>query len=636
MKSNDVMDEKTKEIRNENETSSSSSSAEEDILEEVESIPSDESANDDTTKNGSEKFEMIEMKEVEEMPQKNIAVTSALAPTTLSNLQQSTSATKTIESNLTKSSFDRSKFSASKFSSFESRKSLSSPLLPIKELKTNANLSSKFSQSSTESGGKYVKFDKMESTQKSDEKPSSTLSSGSTLEKADLPGRVSFSKNDVFEIDYSDFDNETDLSRSPEHSESSRKKNVHFEDEFFNQTESHADNKIDENISFEDRELIEDDVKNVEKNDENAEQKYCCSLKCNTINCTANEANEKPEKDIGEHRKSSVDESERIIEEYKREIENINRRHELELKWSGNKSVADYIEANDATQENGFHSGDNSVPTSSTGSPSEFMSSPEAVGSPVAKSKLTLSTNVSNTSEESPTRDSTSTVINNYLRTRSANSSAATSKSSSSTASSKTKSATSNASIKKATPMPSKPRKIKSAQIGNGTTKAKASTDATSKMTKARSMATIQNGSKSKLNEFHIDKVESWMSTHVDDTLSDTALSSSRRGKFGSMSNLEYKRTWRETPTSKTDDEGNFSLDDPANDAHSIDDSATFSEIELVLKKMEGHSMKISVGAVQSASPRVSTAGSTSQPTPRANSSAKASGNREHASTKVK
>lgn len=392
---------------------------------------------------------------------------------------------------------------------------------------------------------------------------SPTTSSFNTL-KTDLPGRVSFSKNDVYEIDYSDIDNDTDTSRSLDLNEPFRKKNVHFEDEYFNKFD-------DDNADHKKTTFSPVRSSTVESNNLSTDDKEYCPLKCNSLRCKADmRLDVLPEVNENGSGVMANDSSEKIIEDYKREIEHLNRQHELERKWNESKLNGDasgYSEYLTSDQKDG----EQAMKKDEWNSGSESWSSPNHEPNNL-KSKHTTT---SNTSDESPTRDSASTVINNYLKITNQKSSA--SKPSSATIKLKT--------TKKFASTAN--RKIKSAQ-------AAAQDPKPSRLTKAKSVGHLQRITDIKLSEFQIDKVESWMSTH-EDTFSDTGLNSYRKfGKFGSSSNLDYKKTWRETPTSKTDDEGNYSLDDQV-DNTSMDGSIG-GGIELVLKKLEGRRMQISFG----------------------------------------
>lgn len=497
----------------------------------------------------------------------------------------------------------------------------------------NTTLTTTTAGSTTSSTHKFVTVDKKNVTRTSSASLATTSPSTSTgvggfnLLKTDLPGRVSFSKNDVYEIDYSDFENDTDTSRSLDQIEPFRKKNVHFEDEYFSKfsksdVQKQSDPPSPEHEVLGKSPVLTEPSQSSELNKSEETEKYCCPLKCNSLRCksdsNASIRLEVLPEDAENGQTSStstlpLDSSEKIIEDYKREIENINRQHDLELKWNGNKTItssaplADYLNNVESTQQmpsplstelpNGLAAALSNTDNmnerrhSGGGGGSDSWSSSPNHGSDVnltAKSKLT---SVSNTSDESPTRDSTSTVINNYLKVTNQQKSGNATGSSATIKLKTTKRMTPQQS-QTGSETSSSQRKIKSATNGK-------SSIAANRMTKARSIGNLQNVTDVKLNEFQIDKVESWMSTH-EDTFSDAgALNSYRKhGKFGSSSNLEYKKAWRETPISKTDDEGNFSLDDQV-DSTSIDGS-TYGEIELVLKKLEGRRMKISFDPIKS------------------------------------
>lgn len=431
-----------------------------------------------------------------------------------------------------------------------------------------------------------------ESSHKSTSADLSATSDPSNPSKADLPGRVSFSKNDVYEIDYSDFENDTDTSRSLEQSEHSRKKNVRFEDEFFrklcpnDELPNDGDELKRKTNVFEEENDVKDNMKNDNDNNEKAMetstpvQRYCCSLKCNSLCKTGDNSTPKYES-------NQIDNSEKIIEEYKREIENINRRHDLELKWSGNTMcetpdpLPDYFGNTRNVPMTKSVENIQSIFEDSDKNLSNKLQNFVQIEKRCSSARPPWNNNVHNTSkrpsissvktesDESNTRGSSSTVIDTYLKS---NTPSKTS-SKAPVATTKTKS------IKRplTTASTNNSRKIKSAQISN-------IRPTMNRMLKAKSVSSLQ-GSDSKLNEFQLDKVESWMSTH-EDTFSDTGFAQFRKSKLGSSTgNLNYKRAWRETPTSKTDDEGNFSLDDHI-DSNSYDDS-TFGDIANVAKQIQ-------------------------------------------------
>lgn len=414
----------------------------------------------------------------------------------------------------------------------------------------------------------------------------------------------------MYEIDYSDFENDTDTSRSLEQTENFRKKNVRFEDEFFNHLcpDDGIDNSvhtIEPSDAFTFTETSKNDVADNPDSDKMIRQidepstipnpsppteKYCCSLKCNSL-C------KKDPNSVLKYDSHPIDHSERIIEEYKREIENINRRHELELKWSGNtrqetpEPLPEYFNSKQIRSKSGNV---DQSPTSTIKAQSNDIKSANDSADPAkipnfveiekrgAASKVSwnpekrLSISSGKTeSDDSITRGSSSTVIDNYLKV--ANQTKTPTKSTGAIKAKPLKKSLPAATTQTMASTVNTGRKIKSAQLTH------LRTPLNQRMSKAKSVSSLQS-SESKLDEFHLDKVESWMSTH-EDTFSDTGLTQYRKVKLGSTGNLSYKKAWRETPTSKTDDEGNFSLDDQI-DSNSYDDS-TFGEIRHVNNQME-------------------------------------------------
>lgn len=431
-----------------------------------------------------------------------------------------------------------------------------------------------------------IKFNEAPTTSSPSTTTTATTTGFNTL-KTDLPGRVSFSKNDVYEIDYSDIDNDTDTSRSLDLNESFRKKNVHFEDEYFNKFENANNN----NSNAIDAERIYNSITANEMTD--SDTKSYSTFKGGNLRCKTDLPVLPEVSENGSTTVSANDSPEKIIEEYKREIENINRQHELEtFKWNGcKKELTDKLAEYEShpIDENKKHSDEMNEWNSGSG---DSWSSPNH-GLP-SNLKTKSITTISNTSDDSPTRDSTSTVINNYLKITNQKSSNPIKPSSATIKLKTTKKLTPTTTTAAAAASSVKSRKIKSAQVNCTTTATATTADTKHRMIKAKSVGQLQRLTDIKLNEFQIDKVESWMSTH-EDAFSDAGLNSYRKsGKFGSSSNLEYKKAWRETPTSKTDDEGNYSLDDQI-DNTSMDGSGC-GEIELVLNKLEGRRMKICFG----------------------------------------
>lgn len=403
--------------------------------------------------------------------------------------------------------------------------------------------------------------------------------------KTDLPGRVSFSKSDVYEIDYSDIDNDTDTSRSYDFIESFRKKNVHFEDEYT--ASKYSSHKVANKLSEmgADRPKSQQQQALYETHEEPLDIKQHSSSNMRNKMELSTRLDVLPEDNENGMLSKDNDRSEKIIEDYKREIESINRQHNMQLKWNeASASYTDYLPKGADNKQTSTkrlaHAINSDEQNDRSGSGDSWTSrNTDQDKKPFNSPK----TNVNcNTSDESATRDSTSTVINNYLKITNQKANNA-SKPSSATIKLKT--------TKKLHVNGGGGGRIKSSQSTNQTTRSNGSL---ARITKAKSATNLNRMADIKLDEFQIDKVESWMSTHKD-TFSDAGLNSYRKnGRFGSTSLLDYKKAWRETPLSKTDDEGNYSLDDQI-DNTSIDGS-TSGEIELVLKKLEGRRMKISFG----------------------------------------
>ncbi|XP_058465076.1 centrosomal protein of 131 kDa [Malaya genurostris] len=134
-------------------------------------------------------------------------------------------------------------------------------------------------------------------------------------QKIDLPGRVSFSSNDPYEVDYSDYDENDFSAEKPNQLQVS-----------LSNTQSFHDNQ-----QFHDL-LLEED-KPTRNNPLNSEDNFSTS-------------DYKTEKNVtfGSTKEPLVDENEssKIIEEYKKEIEDINRRREIELKLVQTESSKPY------------------------------------------------------------------------------------------------------------------------------------------------------------------------------------------------------------------------------------------------------------------------------------------------------
>lgn len=106
------------------------------------------------------------------------------------------------------------------------------------------------------------------------------------------------------------------------------------------------------------------------------------------------------------------------------------------------------------------------------------------------------------------------------------------------------------------------------------------------KMRKAKSVSSLKEDNQ--LRDFQMDKIDSWMSINQEQQVdSMRALMLMKRPQ---SSHTQYNKEWRDTPTSKTDDEGNFSLEE-ANDCFS-NESTTYDELVSIIKEIEADKKK--------------------------------------------
>ncbi|XP_050079605.1 centrosomal protein of 131 kDa [Anopheles maculipalpis] len=148
--------------------------------------------------------------------------------------------------------------------------------------------------------------------------------------KIDLPGRVSFSSNEPYEIDYSDFEeNEYGCSKEAQSKQAGKTKDP------FHKKPSFSSSLYDERI-FQEKSLLEEvSVKfGSVKFEEDLTTSSGYETKCDE---SAKAVMRKRATTVGAASPSPVSdvrESNKIIEEYKKEIEDLNRRHDMELRMA--------------------------------------------------------------------------------------------------------------------------------------------------------------------------------------------------------------------------------------------------------------------------------------------------------------
>lgn len=355
----------------------------------------------------------------------------------------------------------------------------------------------------------------------------------------DLPGRVSFSTNDVYEIDYSDYDGSESMNSTEEQTKMN-KKSVHF----FEESKASGEQKPDCSDTC---------------------SQFCCSSKYNTFH------------DETKNWKPSEQKTDQIIEDYKREIANINRRHELELQ------LADIPKTNPVKSfpnfyNNDFHLKDQNIHEDFRNdlidikidecSSIEKKDSLEDFYESVEENKIEEATNKKDETKwnnydrknnSSTKSDSSNEIIKNYLAVKDPRS-----------PEKQNPKKQNNLNKKKSSPM----KKPKSASSGNNS-KAKPT------LKKSKSISCLRQNSN--LDEFHMEKVETWMSMHEENF--------SEKGD-GVKSNKGNEKDWREesTPVStKTDDEGNYSLDDQIDN---ISTESSYEEIRSMIRDIEDKKRK--------------------------------------------
>lgn len=305
------------------------------------------------------------------------------------------------------------------------------------------------------------------------------------FKKPDLPGRVSFSKTqEVYEVDFSDYDNDNDDVVQP--------------------TENGNANRLEEIYKLHAKPLAEPLLSSAT---------YCCSKKCNSLSQDEPYIKCQP---FNETFTDKDDESNKIIEEYRQEIAEINRKHSEE------RLVA---ESTDGKIDNTIRSQQQHELKPPTDWNNKDMSK---------KTIENKSSSIYNAADFAADTSKDSAIIQNYLKVTNQNQ------------------------IKKKGNCVVK----KEMNRNRGGTSAKPPTKPAQQPSKT---SVINVREEKRLNEFQLDKVESWMSIHEFDKGDDAA----------------YNQAWRETPQSKTDDEGNFSFEDQ------LDGESTYDEIVSVIKEID-------------------------------------------------
>lgn len=387
------------------------------------------------------------------------------------------------------------------------------------------NISKKEKLSHTDSGKKFVTFGNTQFVENTSLSEQSAHSGSDNQEKPDLPGRVSFSKNSVYEIDFSDYENDDEV--LPNYSTSSSKTSF---------------NKFIRSPSNVKTTLTQDGC------EENS-QSFCCSLKCNSIASTIDESI--PSNDKISMKNENVDhtDSNSIIEDYKKEIESLNKKHENELaeKEESVETVSLSPKRLDVPILHYTNYNDRATAaTEITNITKKYSDNVEFNNKNKSVNLINLKP-LNNSVSEHSSKSTSNEVINNYLKATNQND-----------------------------------IYIQSASKQNNLSKNPKQTKFSKK---TKNPITDKSKLKPKqgdnLDEFQIEKVESWMSIHE---------KSFSNSKSDVVDGGAYNNEWRETPNSKTDDEGNFSFEDQIDDVSN--EESNYEEIVSVIKEIDEEKTK--------------------------------------------
>lgn len=376
----------------------------------------------------------------------------------------------------------------------------------------------KLTQSDT--GKKFVTFGNTHFVENTSLSGHSANSGSDNQEKPDLPGRVSFSKSDVYEIDFSDYENGDELLAN-----------------YSSSTDKVSFNKL----------IRTSAVAKIQDDCEPALDSYCCALKCNSMTSTVDECDFVPvDKVIATTKSESAEQSDSsaVIEDYRKEVESLNRE----------KNIAEKEKSSDTASVTKLD-----VPrlqlTDYSDTPTTLTESTHI--NHKYNDKTTFNNNktvnllnlkpLNNGNSEQNTKPTSNEVINNYLKATNQNDNYTQSSAKQNNLSKAPKSAKVTKKVKQ-----SVPEKVK-----------------------------IKSKPADHHDEFQIEKVESWMSIH-EKRFSDSKCDHGENGA--------YNNEWRETPNSKTDDEGNFSFEDPIDDVSNGE--SNYDEIVSVIKEIDEEKIK--------------------------------------------
>lgn len=371
-----------------------------------------------------------------------------------------------------------------------------------------------------------------------------------------MPGRVSFSKNDVYEIDFSDYENETDSGRS-------------------------VDKSADSKSNAEQNELSSQSPVNNETNKMNDKKsnQYCCDLKCNTMACSSEDdiVNKVP---YDPKKFQDIDESNEIIKEYQKSIENINRQYQIDNdKRSANlfsdiklpfENISDDLKTYQSKKteklpENSIEMDDKHVHESADVEADQILNETTWFNLPTQTSNRNEEQHRPNTNDSiaSASKDSyNSEVISNYMKEKSKKINVK---------SKKQQNINNNNNC--STQPPTSSRKLKTTMNRN----------INGQNNKTAVKSKVNHREESNIGEFQIDKVESWMSLHEKNF--GKASSNNKLDRYVDNDDSSNSVDWSlKTPRKSIDEDDHFFIVDEDN--VSIEESP-YKEIVSIIKEID-------------------------------------------------
>lgn len=452
---------------------------------------------------------------------------------------------------------DEGQFSDPPHSSMDERGSQSEEEIPHKKFQTEVREATKNESASKAFLTRFRKSIDNQSQSNSNRKPKDTPTIRSSKpikftqekveEKPDLPGRVSFSSNDVFEVDYSDF---SDDSRFELTEKTQSKKFVHFREETPTERKSPSDMNFSQKSDSSDQ-IIEEYKKEIENLNRlhveeiaklSSEQNDVLFFNNNNLMLPVADSMDSTKKSIVESYLETIKETENGDIPEQIEIEPFTEDEELpaelEIDLSRDSRQMSLQMTSTTTWDNAQKEDVLKDLSSSSDEKIETIPEPPEKKEPVIKQppKRPVQPKISQP------------MTKNILR---------------------------------------KPKTPQHPRLNVG--KAPTLQQPDPRLRKSKSVSNLKE--EEHLRDFQMDKVDSWMSIHSKEKEMDSmrSLMLMKRPQ-SSHTHLGYNKDWRDTPSSKTDDEGNFSLEE-ANDCYS-NESTTYDELVSIIKEIEADKKK--------------------------------------------